>query len=153
PTVTPTPTPAPVPTPSSDLALPHTSAPRFEASYVGVQSDGSAFVSTGTLSGGNFLGTLNNVPLTASYCLNLNLGLNVPESFRHASATNDGTVYGALVPNAGAISWLLTNLGPGATTPVQQKALQAAIWHEEYSSGFEFNGQYDFQLDGVDNDL
>jgi hypothetical protein len=153
PTVTPTPTPAPLPTPSSDLALPHTSGPSFEASYVGVQPDGSAFVSTGTLSGGNFLGTLNNVPLTASYCLNLNLGLDVPVSFRHASATANCTVYGALVPNAGAISWLLTNLGPGATTPVQQEALQAAIWHEEYTTGFEFNGQYDFQLDGADNSL
>jgi hypothetical protein len=57
--------------------------------------------------------------------------------------TKDGAIYGTAVPNAGAVSWLLFNLAPGATTAIQQDALQAAIWRTEYGTSF--------QLDGVDN--
>ena len=57
--------------------------------------------------------------------------------------TSNGTIYDAAVPNAGAISWLLNNIGPTATTADEQDALQAAIWRTEYGD--------DFQLDGVDN--
>jgi hypothetical protein len=55
----------------------------------------------------------------------------------------NGTVYATDVPNAGEISWLLTNIAPTATTADEQAALQAAIWRTEYGDGFE--------LDGVDN--
>jgi hypothetical protein len=95
------------------------------------------------VAGGNFLGTIGSTSLSASYCVSIDLGIEAPATYSDASLANDGTVNGISVPNAGAISWLLTNLGPTATTPVQQDALQAAIWRTEYGNGF--------QLDGVDN--
>jgi hypothetical protein len=149
PTVTPLPTPTPPPT--AALVLPQTNVPGLEATFVKTESDGSASVLDENVAGGNFLGTYANTPLTASYCLSLTLPLSVPGTYYNTAATDNGTVYGALVPNAGAISWLLTNLGPSATTPVQQDALQAAIWREEYGDSL-FEGNYDFQFDGVDND-
>ena len=48
------------------------------------------------------------------------------------------------MPNAGAISWLLTNIGPTVTTLDQEAALQAAIWRTEY-------GPSGFQVNSVDN--
>jgi hypothetical protein len=93
-------------------------------------------------SGGNFFGTLDGTPLTATYCVDINFVLS-GTTYNNATSSGDGTAYGNPVPKAGAISWLLTNIGPKAITPVQQDALQAAIWRTEYGESF--------QVDGVDN--
>jgi hypothetical protein len=128
------------------LVFPQTSLPTFTATFNKTLSDGSTVLVSGApVSGGNFLGMLNgNVPLTASYCVDINQTLFPNNTYANATVTSDGTAYGAAVPHADAISWLVTHLGPTATTPEQQDALQAAIWRTEYGDGF--------QLDNVDND-
>jgi hypothetical protein len=126
------------------LKLPTTNIPEFSATYVL-----GGEITPSTLSGGNFLGTLNSTPLTATYCLDTDLGLGVPANFSGATVTHDATVWGQTVPHAGAISWLLIQRGPTAKTPEQQDALQAAIWHVEYGTTLTQSGG--FQLDGADN--
>ena len=44
------------------------------------------------------------------------------EAVKSMKATVDGTIYGSRVPNAGAISWLVNNIGPMASTAVQEDA-------------------------------
>jgi hypothetical protein len=127
------------------LVLPPTDLPDFTATFnMSEPGGGTVLVSSQPIAGGNFLGTLNgNTPLTASYCVDLSRTLFPDTTYDSATVTGDGTSYGTAVPQAGALSWLLTHLGPAATTAVQQDALQAAIWRTEYGTGF--------QLDGVDN--
>ncbi len=127
------------------LALPDTSVPYFSYTYVDPKSGETNYESA---SGGNFMGTLNGTThLSATYCVTINSGISIPGSF-NATVTSYGAVYGDIVPNAGAIAWLVTNLGPTATTGDQEDALQAAIWYEEYPP---VNGTPNFQLDGVNN--
>jgi len=126
------------------LTLPTTNVPQFSATYVL-----GGEITPSTLGGGNFKGTLSATPLSATYCLNTNLPLGVPATFSGATVTHDATVWGQTVPHAGAISWLLENIGPTATTPEQQDALQAAIWDVEYGTTLTQSGG--FQLDGADN--
>jgi hypothetical protein len=117
------------------LALPYTSVPNFMATFNGADQP---------LSGGNFLGALDGATqLTASYCVRIDQTISPPETFNSATVNNSGIVYGTTINQANAISWLVTNLGPIATTPEQQDALQAAIWKTEYGNAF--------QMDGVDN--
>jgi hypothetical protein len=125
------------------LVLPQTDVPSFWATFNLTEPNGQTVQITREVAGGNFLGTLDGTtPLTASYCVSIDLDIFLT-TYDNATVTNDGTIYGSAVPQAGAISWILTNLGPAATTPEQQDALQAAIWRTEYGIGF--------QLDGVDN--
>jgi len=126
----------------STLVLPSASRPAL-AVTAPLNQDGTVSESDRNEWGGNFLGTLDGAALSASYCVSIDLTIYVGSAYDSASATSDGTIYGAAVPNAGAISWLLTNIGPTAATPFQQDALQAAIWRIEYGDTF--------QLDGVDN--
>jgi hypothetical protein len=128
----------------STLVLPSTSAPpTFVATYP-INEAGTIVEGDEPLSGGNFLGTLNGSALKATYCVEIDLYIEPGTTYSNAAVTNNGTVYSAAVPNAGAVSWLIQNIGPTATTPEEQDALQAAIWRAEYGS--------EFQLDGVDND-
>jgi hypothetical protein len=129
------------------LTLPTTNIPQFAATY---DLDGE--ITPNDIGGGNFLGKLGTTKLLATYCVNIDLDLGVPATFSGATVTHDATVWGQTVPNAGAISWLLTHIGPTATTPEQQDALQAAIWNKEYGTTLtEFGGNGGFQLDGADN--
>ncbi len=107
------------------LVLPNTTSPPTFGATVNVSEFGNTLDTTSdTLtSGGNFLGTFNSSTLSATYCLNLTLGISVPGTFDSANETTDGTIYGTAVPNAGAISWLMQNIAPTATTPDQQAAL------------------------------
>jgi hypothetical protein len=117
------------------LVLPETVHPAFSATT----TDGS-----GLHSGGSFQGSLNgNTPLTDSYSLDITANFDFfagTAAYPNAAVTADGTTYGSPVPNAGAISWLVTNIGPKATTPEQQDALQAAIWRTEYGDNFQLIG-------------
>ncbi len=128
------------------LLLPQTDLPTFTATFnKSLPGGGSILVAGHPIAGGNFRGLLNgNVPLTASYCVNISLDIFPNTTYANAAVTSDGTIYGKAIPHAGEISWLLTHFGPTATTPEAQDALQAAIWRVEYGEGF--------QLDGVDND-
>jgi hypothetical protein len=126
---------------AQSMTLPTTNVPDFNYTYV---DPDSGETNDESQSGGNFLGTLNQTTkLAATYCVSINLGISVPGSF-NATVENTGAIYGLLVPTAGAISWLVTNLGPKAVIADQQNALQAAIWHAEY-------GVPGFELDGADN--
>jgi hypothetical protein len=123
------------------LSLPNSFVPLFDYQYI-VPNEPEPVPEAGQ--GGNFLGTLNNTTkLVASYCLSIDLGISTPHQF-NAILANTPSIYNLPVPNAGAIAWLVTHIGPTATTGDQQDALQAAIWHEEY-------GNPGFQLDGVDD--
>jgi hypothetical protein len=112
------------------LTFPNTLVPSFTATYKG---------NSGPVSGGDFKGTLDGTTVAASYCIDIVDKLDM-NSYSDASATSNGVVYGAAVPNAGAIAWLIRNLGPAATTPEEQDGLQAAIWRIEYGNDFQFNG-------------
>ena len=126
------------------LTLPSTDLPTFVATF-NIMEAGNPVQVDEPIAGGNFLGTLNSTQLTSTYCVNIDEQLNsLPTTYSNAAVTSDGTAYGMAVPNAGAIAWLITNLGPAATTTTDQDALQAAIWRTEY-------GPSGFQLDGVDN--
>jgi hypothetical protein len=128
------------------LVLPDTPSPPTFGATVHVSEFGNTLDTTSDFntSGGNFNGTFNGSPLSATYCLNLTLGIDAPDTFENANETTDGTIYGTPVPNAGAISWLIQNVGPTVTTPDQEAALQAAIWRTEYGPG-------GFQVNSVDN--
>lgn len=129
----------------STLTLPNTEAPTFEATFtMNVPGGGPILVTGRPVSGGNFLGKLDNVPLLHTYCVIIDQNIHTNTTYANASATRDGRTYGAAVPNAGAVAWLMRNIAPTATSVVQQAALQAAIWRAEYGAGFE--------LDGVDNE-
>jgi hypothetical protein len=122
------------------LTLPQTELPTFSASFP-INEAGQIVQSGGDLSAGNFGGLLNgNIPLPVSYCVNIYTNLFPGMTYTNATVTSDGTTYANVVPNAGAISWLVTNIGPTATTPEQQDALQAAIWRTEYGDGFQLVG-------------
>ena len=126
------------------LILPNTPSPPTFTATIPVNEAGIIVEADEDVSGGNFLGTLNGTTLTASYCVSIDLTISPLSTYNNATVTSYGTIYGAAVPNAGAISWLLKNIGPTAITAAQQDALQAAIWRTEYGDNF--------QLDGVDND-
>ena len=129
---------------TATLVLPQTDVPSIAAT-IDINTPGGPF-DPGPgypVAGGNFAGTLNDTALI-SYCVGINLTIDVSATYNNATVTSNGTIYGSSVPQAAGISWLLTNIGPTAVTLIQQDALQAAIWRTEYGSGF--------QLDGVDND-
>jgi hypothetical protein len=92
--------------------------------------------------GGNFGGTLNGQALAATYCIDVTRDIQPPGTYS-TTVTNDATIFGTPVANAGAIAWLILNLAPTATVGDEQNGLQAAIWRTEYGAGF--------QLDGADN--
>ncbi len=116
------------------LTLPNTNVPEFSYQYFD-PSSGETIPTSG--SAGNFLGTLGSTKLVATYCVSIGQGISVDATYG-TTVANTPEVFNELVPNAGAIAWLLTNLGPKATTADQQNALQAAIWREEYgASGFQ----------------
>ena len=94
--------------------------------------------------GGPFVGSLDGHPLSSIYCVDIPRTINVVGNYT-TTVTDDGTIHGAAVANAGAIAWLIAELGPSATTPDQLNALQAAIWRTEYGTAY--------QLDGADNGL
>jgi hypothetical protein len=119
------------------LSLPITSVPPFTITATVPGSPGFNTVSNVPVAGGNFLGTFNSTPLAASYGLNPAQGITVGTIYYTATETNNGTIYGNSVPNAGAVAWLLVNRGPLATTPIEQSALQAAIWRAEFGSNFD----------------
>jgi hypothetical protein len=131
------------------LTLPQSNLPQFDATFLYTPTQGQPVQVDSPISGGNFLGTLNGTTrLKASYCVNLNETLFPGTTYHKATVTTDGTIGGALVPNAGAIAWLLVHFGPTATTPIEQDALQAAIWRTEYGT----DPNTGFQLDAIDND-
>ena len=92
--------------------------------------------------GGPFLGSLDGTHLSSLYCVDIPRSIGITGNYT-ATVSTSGIIHGSAVPNAGAIAWLIVNLGPTATTPDQLNALQAAIWRTEYGS--------EYQLDGADN--
>jgi hypothetical protein len=94
------------------------------------EGGGNVTVSTAVIGG-------NEVDLQQLYCVDL--FDNVSPSTTYGSIfTNDGTVNGNAVADAGEIAWLILNIAPVATTAVQQSALQALLW--TFESGTVING-------------
>jgi len=129
----------------TSLVLPITSLPTFTITLTIPGPAGGNTVVGVPVSGGNFLGTYNSSPLTSSYGLSPEFGIDVGVTYYSASQNRSGMTYGTAVPNAGGITWLLKTYGPSATSEELQDALQAAIWKTEFGA--------DFQLDGVDNSV
>jgi len=128
------------------LVLPITSVPAFTAAITLPGAPGFNTIPSVPVAGGNFLGTYNTTPLSSSYGLSPQLGILVGTSYYSASETNTGTIYGAAVPNAGGIAWLLAHYGPTATTGIEQSALQAAIWRTEFGNNFALDSTNDSTL-------
>jgi hypothetical protein len=125
------------------LVLPVTSLPTFTASVEIAGSAGFNTFNNVPVAGGNFLGTFNTTPLSQTYGLNPVFSTTVGITYYSATSTNNGTIYGTGVQNAGAIAWLVVNLGPAATTTTQQNALQAAIWKTEFGVNFVLDSNND----------
>jgi len=70
---------------------------------------------------------LNGEQLDYVYCLDMFTTVNVPYTYDNTVVTNDGTIYGQAVNNAGEVAWLLQNYGTGGQGD-GAVALQAAIW-------------------------
>jgi hypothetical protein len=121
------------------LSTPVTGIPGFEATLIITGPAGNNTFSL-PLAGGNFGGTFNTTPLSSVYGLNPVIPIVVGTQYYSATATNNGTVYGAPVANGGAVAWLLVNIGPTATSELKQDALQAAIWRVEFGNNFQLNG-------------
>jgi len=87
-----------------------------------------------TVGGGSIdVSYLNGNKLDYVYCVDLFKTVSVPAQYPDTSVTTDGTVYGTAVNNAAQIAWLLSNYGSAGQTDAQG-ALQAAIWHVEYTN-------------------
>jgi hypothetical protein len=114
----------------------------FNYSLGGVAGTGGGPISPSSLGG---------VPLAYVYCIDIPDDVPVGTTYANNSVTTTGkAVYGSPtintwangtnlvnVPNASAIAYLLGTYGLGATTAVQQDALQAAIWTEIYGASFQ----------------
>ncbi len=127
------------------LVLPITSVPNFTATLELAGLAGNNIFEGVPVAAGNLFGTYGNTALSSTYGLNPEFGIDVGTSYYSATETNNATINGNAVANAGAITWLLVNFGPTATTVLDQDALQAAIWRTEFGENFE--------LDGVDNSV
>ncbi len=75
---------------------------------------------------------LNGVGLPWIYCVDLYTNVNVPATYDATTVTTNGVVHGSTLNNLGLVTSLLAQFAATATTPDQQGALQAAIWHEIY---------------------
>jgi hypothetical protein len=92
-----------------------------------------------TAAGGNMTGSSaviggKTVNFSAVYCVDLNDSINSNTFYNNTTFLNNGKVNGNTVHNDADIAWLLLNIT--ATNTTQSDALQAAIWEEEYGSGF-----------------
>jgi hypothetical protein len=129
----------------STLILPASNGSTFTGSTPNLYGPG---VDSGqTFYGGDYLGMLNGTTALSTYSVDDSSPAIVPGQY-NAAVTTNGTTFGASVPNAGAIAWLLTNIAPTVQNADQQAALQAAIWRVEYGTNLSAGG---FQLDGADN--
>ena len=124
---------------AASLVLPDTSS--NPGMYLTISVPGASYHHVDAR-GGNFGGTLDGQALAATYCIDVTRDIQPPGTYS-TTVTNDGTTFGTPVANAGAVAWLILNLGATATVGDEQNGLQAAIWRTEYGTGFE--------LDGADN--
>jgi hypothetical protein len=105
----------------------------------GINVQGVGLPNPGNESGGSIDGsTLNGANLAYVYCLGLYQNVTVGVTYGSTTVTNDGTLVTAAngttaVNNATQIAWLLYNYGQNGQG-VNQSALQAAIWTEEFGS-------------------
>jgi hypothetical protein len=106
----------------------------------GINVVGGPSADSGNESGGSIDGsTLNGANLAYVYCLGLYQNVTVGVTYTSTTVTNDGTLVttpttGTVITpvnNATQIAWLLYNYGQSGQG-VNQNALQAAIWTEEF---------------------
>ncbi|SMF95827.1 PEP-CTERM protein-sorting domain-containing protein [Methylomagnum ishizawai] len=72
------------------------------------------------------------------YCVDLFTNASLNATY-NASFNTDGLINGNAVTNAGQVAWLLTHIGPTATTQPQFQALQGLIWHLENGNNAIFD--------------
>jgi len=94
------------------------------------QSGTGTLIDGGPVGGGLLFGTLDGNTLHNFYCVEIFTTIGVPGTYNSLPTLN-GIVHGTLVPNAGEISWLMTNTAPGISSSDlnAQNGLQAAIWY------------------------
>jgi hypothetical protein len=81
--------------------------------------------------------SLNGVSLPYVYCVGLYTDVYVPATYNATLVTQNGVVNGGptQINNAAQIAWLLNQYAVGAENDLNaQIALQAAIWHVEYTN-------------------
>ena len=106
--------------------------------------------------------SLGTTPLAFVYCIDIPDEVGVGQSYANNTVTTNGTaVYGnhdagntwasdsnlVSVPHANMIAGLLATYAAGATTSLQQDALQSAIWTWIYDNGV-YNSSGPFVLTG-----
>jgi hypothetical protein len=103
------------------------------AVFMHFQHDGSDLYE----GGGNFTNSyLNGSKQPWTYCVDLDDNLYGGLQYPNTVVTNNGTLFGSQLNNAGQVAWLLDHFAAGAVTDDSQGGLQAAIWKSIYGSNF-----------------
>ena len=100
-------------------------------------------------------GSLDGQTVPYLYCVELFTDISVRGTYG-ADVSNNGTVHGSILNNAGQIAWLLDNIAPTATKTSgdAQEGLQAAIWKQVYGADFNVTaGTSQAILDAYNADL
>jgi len=87
---------------------------------------------------GTITATFDGKPLHDVYCVEAfnDIGLSTYDSTIDAN----GIIHGQLVPNAGRISWLMTNVAPTVGSDLdKQNGLQGVLWNLSATDGHSFS--------------
>jgi len=90
--------------------------------------------------GGNLSATLDGELLAGAYCVDLFNPVYLGQTYPLTTISNDGTVFGNAVNNAGSVAWLVRQYGFTVANFDEENALQAAIWRTLYGTNFEVDG-------------
>ena len=97
----------------------------------GTITDSSGTTNVDITGGGVFAATLNGIPQAATYCLDIRNDIYGWHEY-DSIVNQTGDVYGYPETNAGAVAWLVDNIGlqyvPGAADAAATAGLQALIW-------------------------
>ena len=88
--------------------------------------------------GGGITATFDSKPLSDVFCVEAfnNIGLSTYETTINTS----GIIHGHIVPNAGQIAWLMTNVATTIGSDLdKQNGLQGVLWNLSATSGHSFN--------------
>jgi hypothetical protein len=123
------------------VILPHQVSKAGTLSLSGYNRQGVTGWFDGTLKtqyGGRITATFDGKPLHDVYCVQAfnAIGLSTYES----KIDGSGIIHGYLVPNAGQISWLVSNVAPTIGSNLdKQTGLQAALWNLSATKGHSFS--------------
>ena len=110
---------------------------QLDVTVKGHNNDQPFYTTSGSIGLNPYFGSLDGQSVPYLYCVEIFTDILVRGTYG-TDVSNDGTVHGSLINNAGQIAWLLDNIGPIATTTSgdAQEGLQAAIWKQVYGANF-----------------